>query len=60
MKKLALITVAAMITSLTFAQKLQEKAVPTLVKTAFQKNFTQAKVVKWEIKKGEEIWIASN
>jgi hypothetical protein len=48
MKKLALMMVAAMITSLTFAQKLQEKAVPTLVKTAFQKNFTQAKVVKWE------------
>jgi hypothetical protein len=48
MKKLALMMVAAMITSLTFAQKLQEKAVPTPVKTAFQKNFTHAKVVKWE------------
>ena len=48
MKKLALMTVAAMITSLTFAQKLQEKDVPALVKTAFQKNFPQAKVEKWE------------
>jgi len=48
MKKLALMTVAAMITSLTFAQKLQEKDVPGSVKTAFQKNFPQAKVEKWE------------
>jgi len=48
MKKLALMTVAAMITSLTFAQKLQEKDVPAPVKTAFQKNFPQAKVEKWE------------
>jgi hypothetical protein len=48
MKKLALMTVAAMITSLTFAQKLQEKDVPASVKTAFQKNFPQAKVEMWE------------
>jgi hypothetical protein len=48
MKKLALMTVAVMITSLTFAQKLKEKDVPTPVKTAFQKNFPQAKVEKWE------------
>ena len=48
MKKLALMMVAAMITSLTFAQKLQEKDVPIPVKTAFQKNFPQAKVEKWE------------
>jgi len=48
MKKLVLMTVAAMITSLTFAQKMQEKEVPAPVKTAFQKNFPQAKVEKWE------------
>jgi uncharacterized membrane protein YkoI len=48
MKKLVLMIVAAMITSLTFAQKLQEKDVPAPVKTAFQKNFPQAKVEKWE------------
>ena len=48
MKKLALMTVSVMITSLTFAQKLKEKDVPTPVKTAFQKNFPQAKVEKWE------------
>jgi len=40
--------VAAMITSLTFAQKLQEKDVPASVKTAFQKNFPQVKADKWE------------
>ena len=48
MKKLVLMTVAAMITSLTFAQKMQEKEVPAPVKTAFYKNFPQAKVEKWE------------
>lgn len=48
MKKLVLMMVAAMITSLTFAQKMQEKDVPAPVKTAFQKNFPQAKVEKWE------------
>jgi len=48
MKKLVLMTVAAMITSLTFAQKMEEKEVPAPVKTAFQKNFPQAKVEKWE------------
>lgn len=49
MKKLALMMVAAMITSLTFAQKLQEKDVPSPVKTAFQKNFPKVKVEKWEM-----------
>jgi hypothetical protein len=48
MKKMALMMVTVMITSLTFAQKLQEKDVPASVKTAFQKNFPQAKVEKWE------------
>jgi len=48
MKKLALMMVAAMITSLTFAQKLQEKGVPAPVKTAFQKQYPNAKETKWE------------
>lgn len=48
MKKLALNAVAAMITSLTFAQKLKEKDIPASVKTAFQKNFLQAKAENWE------------
>ena len=48
MKKFALIVVAAIITSLSFAQKLQVKNIPTPVKTAFLKNFPQAKAEKWE------------
>jgi len=48
MKKLALMTVTAMITSLTFAQKLQEQDVPVQVKTAFQKQFPNIKEAKWE------------
>jgi hypothetical protein len=48
MKKLVFMTVSAMITSLSIAQKAQEKDVPDAVKTAFQKNFPQAKVEKWE------------
>ena len=53
MKKLALMMVAAMITSLTFAQKLQEKDVPAQVKTAFQKQYPKASDVKWD-KEGEK------
>ena len=48
MKKLALLAVAALITSLTFAQKIQEKDLPVSVIKAFQKNFPQAKVETWE------------
>lgn len=48
MKKLALMMVVVMITTLTVAQKLQVKDVPAPVKTAFQKNFPQAKAEKWE------------
>ena len=48
MKKLALMMVAAMITSLTFAQKMKEKDVPSTVKTSFQKIFPQSNVEKWE------------
>lgn len=53
MRKLALMMVAAMITSLTFAQKLQEKDVPAQVKTAFQKQYPKASDVKWD-KEGEK------
>ena len=52
MKKLTLITVAAMITSLAFAQKLQEKDVPIPVKSIFQKQYPNSKEVEWE-KEGE-------
>jgi len=53
MKKLALMAVAAMITSLTFAQKMQEKDVPAPVKNAFQKQYPTASDVKWD-KEGEK------
>lgn len=52
MKKLILMTVAAMITSLTFAQKTQDKNVPVAVKSAFQKQYPDAKEVKWEKENG--------
>jgi hypothetical protein len=53
MKKLALLVVAVMITSLTFAQKMQEKEVPAPVKNAFQKQYPTASDVKWD-KEGEK------
>ena len=47
MKKLSLMMVGAMITSLTFAQKMQEEAVPSPVKNAFHKQFPNIMKVKW-------------
>ena len=52
MKKLILMAVAAMITSLTFAQKTQDKNVPAIIKSAFQKQYPDAKEVKWETENG--------
>lgn len=52
MKKLMLMTVAAMFTSLTFAQKMQDKDVPATVKTTFQKQYPDAKELKWEKENG--------
>lgn len=48
MKKLVLLMVVAMITSLTFAQKIQDKAIPATVKASFQSLYPNAKEVKWE------------
>lgn len=44
--------VAVMITSFTFAQKIKENAVPSVVKNAFQKQYPSAKEVKWEMENG--------
>lgn len=52
MKKLALMMVAGMISSFTFAQKLKENDVPTPVKTAFQKQYPNAEETKWEKEDG--------
>lgn len=52
MKKLILMAVAAMITSLSFAQKTQDKNVPAIIKSAFQKQYPDSKEVKWEKENG--------
>ncbi len=52
MKKIVLMLVAAMITSLTFAQKIKDTEVPTAVKVAFKKNYPTAKEAKWEKENG--------
>lgn len=48
MKNLAIITVTMMVAAITFAQKVQEKEVPTAVKAAFQKQYPLVKAVKWD------------
>lgn len=53
MKKLAIMMVAGMITSFSFAQKMQDKDVPAAVKTTFQKAYPNTKEVKWD-KEGEK------
>ncbi|MBC8110213.1 MAG: PepSY-like domain-containing protein [Verrucomicrobia bacterium] len=47
MKKLTLILVIVLFSTLTFAQKLKKKDVPAEIKSAFQKQFPAAKRVKW-------------
>lgn len=51
MKKLMIGMVAAMMTTLTYAQKVQPNEVPAAVKTALQKQYPTAKTVKWEKEK---------
>lgn len=51
MKKLAFLLAAIAIASFANAQKIQEKEVPALVKTGLQKQFPEAKKVKWEKEK---------
>jgi len=48
MKKAVTMMVAGVITSFSFAQKIQEKDVPTTVKTSFNKTYPTAKEVKWD------------
>lgn len=48
MKKLLTLTIVAMITSLSFAQKIQDKDLPTAVKSAFEKLYPNIKKVKWD------------
>lgn len=48
MKKIAMLCVAVLIGTLTYAQKKAERSVPPAVKAAFQKAFPNAKEIKWE------------
>ena len=52
MKKIMLMLVAGLMASLTYAQKIQDKNVPAVVKAAFQKQYPTAKEVKWEKENG--------
>lgn len=52
MKKLTLMIAAGLITTFSFAQKLNEKDIPSSVKEALHKAYPNAKEVKWD-KEGE-------
>lgn len=52
MKKTSLIAVALLATTIALAQKIQTKEVPAAVKTAFQKNYPQIKILKWDKEDG--------
>ncbi len=53
MKKLAIMIAAGLITSCAFAQKIQDKDVPTPVMATFKKDYPTIKEVKWE-KEGDK------
>ena len=53
MKKLIVTTVVMLFVTLSFAQKMQGKNVPTNVKSSFQKNYPAVKNVKWD-KEGDK------
>jgi hypothetical protein len=48
MKRVKLVAASAMITSLAWAQKINEKEVPIAVKNALYQKYPDAKEVKWE------------
>ena len=52
MRRLVLIVISMVITSLTFAQSVHEKQVPAQVNKVFHTNYPTAKNVKWD-KEGE-------
>lgn len=51
MKKLIFLLTAVASVSLANAQKISEKDVPAVVRSAMQKNYPNVKVVKWEKEK---------
>jgi len=48
LKKTAVTMVVVLFATITFAQKMQEKNVPTNVKSTFQKKYPTATEVKWD------------
>lgn len=52
MKKIVFLLAAMLTLSLAHAQKISEKDVPAVVKTAFQKKYATIKEVKWEKEDG--------
>lgn len=51
MKKLAFLLAATASISFTYAQKVSEKEVPAVVKSALQKEFPTIKTIRWEKEK---------
>jgi Putative beta-lactamase-inhibitor-like, PepSY-like len=54
MKKSSILLVAVLLSSLTFAQKIQDKDVPVLVVSAFKSKFPLAIKPTWELEKTNE------
>ncbi len=52
MKKSIIIAASLLVTTLSHAQKIQEKDVPADVKSSFTKHFVAAKEIKWEKENG--------
>ncbi|MCW5909879.1 MAG: PepSY-like domain-containing protein [Cyclobacteriaceae bacterium] len=52
MKQLAILLVAVMMASCTNAQKVKDKEVPAVVKSALQKSYPNAKELSWEKENG--------
>ncbi len=52
MKKVALLFLAGIISSLSFAQQIKESEVPEAVKSAMKKNYSSVKVTTWEKEDG--------
>lgn len=51
MKNIAILLVVMFVISCTHAQKESNKSIPSVVQSAFQKNYPNAKEIKWEKEK---------
>lgn len=57
MKRITVVITLLLLATVSFAQKMEGKDVPSAVKSAFQKHYSKAKEVKWD--KEEENFEAS-